>query len=219
MKLVLLPGLNGTDDFLADFSSELDGFELDIIVYPPELTDYDAIFSVVQKRLPKEDFVIVAESFSGPVAGRIADIHPTNLCGVIFVASFLTRPRRLPAFAASFLKVLPIRSGIGLWVADRFTMGRWSQSEFTSSFRSVLSHLPKSTIVKRLKAVQRLPRTSSAHSYPHLYLRPSKDRLIPLRQLENFTNVELIEGPHFLLQARPKQAALAVRTFVSALDT
>jgi pimeloyl-[acyl-carrier protein] methyl ester esterase len=56
---------------------------------------------------------------------------------------------------------------------------------------------------------------------PMLYLRASKDRIVSrsmsevmLRQQPKMKIVE-IEGPHFLLQAKPREAAIAIKTFAA----
>ena len=75
MKLVLLPGLDGTgllfDPLLRILPSH---FSSIVISYPPdEPLGYAELVPYVKSRIPaNEDFVIVAESFSGPLAVEIA---------------------------------------------------------------------------------------------------------------------------------------------------
>ena len=70
-RLVLLPGMDGTGDLFADFVSALpDGFETGIVRYPTEIfLSYSELMPLVQSLAPaSEPFVLVAESFSTPLA-------------------------------------------------------------------------------------------------------------------------------------------------------
>jgi pimeloyl-ACP methyl ester carboxylesterase len=49
-----------------------------------------------------EDYVLLAESFSGPVAIEIAAIHPTNLKALVLSATFVFKPSLFPS-SLSFL--------------------------------------------------------------------------------------------------------------------
>jgi len=59
---------------------------------------------------------------------------------------------------------------------------------------------------------------------PCCYLRASQDRLVPAACSawfeRKFTRCELneIDGPHFLLQTRPMEAAQAIARFMNGLD-
>ena len=58
---------------------------------------------------------------------------------------------------------------------------------------------------------------------PSLYLRASEDRVVPVAASQHISNhlpglkIMSIDAPHFLLQAAPTQAALAVRAFATML--
>ncbi len=82
MKIILLPGLDGTGQMLADFAAVLRReHEVEVIRYGPDQVAYGAIETWLEPRLPREDHVIVAESFSGPLALGIAAGRPRR-CGV-----------------------------------------------------------------------------------------------------------------------------------------
>lgn len=92
MKLVLLPGMDGTGRLFAPLLSRLDDrLEPVVIAYPGhEQLDYDQLHEFVRARLPKgEPFILLGESFSGPVAITLAATAPTGLCGLILCATFM----------------------------------------------------------------------------------------------------------------------------------
>jgi pimeloyl-ACP methyl ester carboxylesterase len=98
MKLVLIPGLDGTGDLFAPFVDALVGVECRIIAYPPDREmNYAEHEAFVREHLPATgDFVLLAESFSGPVGVSIAAAPPANLRGLILCCSFASNP--LPVF-------------------------------------------------------------------------------------------------------------------------
>jgi pimeloyl-ACP methyl ester carboxylesterase len=87
MKLVLLPGMDGTGDLFAPFIEALgDDIKVDVVRYPHEGGQSYAEFTArVLPSLPSEPYVLLAESFSGPIALAVAATAPQNLCGLILL--------------------------------------------------------------------------------------------------------------------------------------
>ena len=90
MRLVVLPGMDGGAELSATFRDAIP-FETEGVAYPPEeLLGYDALEALLRSRLEGVgEHVLVAESFSGPVAVRLAADPPPSLRGLVLVASFL----------------------------------------------------------------------------------------------------------------------------------
>src|SRR6185369_7026468 len=65
-----------------------------VLSYPPEQPlDYPGHLDIVMAALPAdEQFVLLGESFSGPLALMAAARHPKGLRGVILCATFATWP-------------------------------------------------------------------------------------------------------------------------------
>jgi len=85
MTLVLLPGLDGTGDLFADFVSALTpNLDARIVRYPKDrLLSYADLFSFVVSAIPEnQPFVLLAESFSTPLAVRLAATNPASLKGL-----------------------------------------------------------------------------------------------------------------------------------------
>ncbi len=65
MKMVVLPGLDGTGRLSAHFADAMsETSDVTVVTYPDDLTSYKDITEWLQTRLPDEDFVLVAPSFS-----------------------------------------------------------------------------------------------------------------------------------------------------------
>jgi pimeloyl-ACP methyl ester carboxylesterase len=128
MRIVILPGLDGTDLLLARFIELVPvGFTATVMPLPDDpADDYESLSCALASRL--RDYApchLVAESFSGPVGIRIASRHPDIVNGLTLVASFASSPAPLDCEMAAvvvdlpnitalcwpgqFLKVLPFR--------------------------------------------------------------------------------------------------------------
>ena len=82
MKLILLPGLDGTGNLFEPFVAHLpEEFPATIISYPTDQKlNYEQLKNLVIRQLPNDEpFALIAESFSGAIAVLIATEAPPNL--------------------------------------------------------------------------------------------------------------------------------------------
>ena len=220
--LVLLPGMDGTGDLFEPLVSAL-GPEVEVIVvrYPDEPLDYRAHEEVAWSALPKNrPYLVVGESFSGPVAVAIAARQPPGLLGFVLASSFVFRPSSLLALLEPALKFLSLHR-IPMPVVDYFLMGRFASSELRAMYARALTRVSPGTLVARLRAIARVDvRTMfSRVAVPGLYLRATEDRLVSgasarlFESLASRARVVDIVAPHFLFQSNPVAAARAIREF------
>ena len=98
-ELILLPGLDGTGRLFAPLVKALAqcGVSARAIGYPThDALDYVELERRVRAELPEcSAFVLLAESFSGPIALRIGAAPPANLKGLVLSTTFATRPTSL----------------------------------------------------------------------------------------------------------------------------
>jgi pimeloyl-ACP methyl ester carboxylesterase len=225
ISTVLLPGLDGTGLMLSEFAAALGAFtEVKIVRYPHfQPWDYDALLSFVRTQLPDTPHVVIGESFSGPLALRLAQEGQTELRGIILGASFARLD--LP-----FKKAISCLTGI---VSPRivptdilapFLLGRWSTAVHRRRLRSTLTQVSPQVLSVRAKAALAVDQTTGGNiRLPVLYLRASEDRLIPksatnvIAALAPRIEIREIAAPHFLFQAAPMECAAAVRTFYEAM--
>jgi pimeloyl-[acyl-carrier protein] methyl ester esterase len=81
-------------------------FTLRIITYPKhEILGYEGLEKHIQPLIASERFVLLGESFSGPLAISIAAKRPPGLCGVILCCSFARNPRPNLAFLKGLLSL------------------------------------------------------------------------------------------------------------------
>ena len=223
LHLVLLPGMDGTGELFAPLLAELP-LELPVTVvrYPDRAATYADHADVARAELPRDQpFVLLAESFSGPVAVRLAAEARSNLRGLILCASFLTCPNLLlralrPLTPIASPKLLPG------FVASHSLLGGFATPRLRAAHARALSHVSSRTLTARLRAMADVDVRADVRGLdrPALYLRGTRDRIVRARFGEEFVATARhgrlvdVDAPHFLLQARPREAAAAILGFL-----
>ncbi|KAF0804272.1 hypothetical protein A6D6_03194 [Alcanivorax xiamenensis] len=214
MKLMLLPGMDGTGLLFRDLLTHLTSLECEVIPLPDSgRQDIERLSDHIAGQLPDSDYMLLAESFSGKIAERLLLREDPNLKAVIFVASFLSRPGRLlPGLAAA----LPVKSLLALPASSLgirwFLMGRDASDDAIARFKQTVSTVPGKVLGERLRQIAGMRFEGHQFTVPALYLRPRDDVLVR-NATEEFQaafadlNIVELEGPHFILQARPEQCA------------
>lgn len=227
MKIVLLPGMDGTGNLFEAVLSELAMTDVVILSLPSEgAQSYEALSSSLVDSLPEEEFIIVAESFSGGIAACLSNGEVTNLKAVVFVASFLSAPKKVIAYIAS---ILPIRQFTKLpffnLVCRYLFLGQEATDSDIAKFKRTVLSVPSDTLSSRLKVIASSKYSGFKSSLPAVYIGASHDMLVSASKRNDFkeayqqiTFVEL-EGPHFLLQANPKNGAAAIVEAVRLLTS
>ena len=228
--VVLLPGLDGTGTLFRPFVAHLPPELRPVVVaYPTDQPlGYDDLLPLVLEALPTSaPFVLLGESFSGPLALMAAARSPTGLRGVILCASFVRNP--LPTGAA-FLRHL-VR-GVCFRVAPEFVrnwalLGGYATPELRRLSAEAIDAVSPQVLAHRVRAVLKVDvhRQLEACDVPVLYLRGIHDRVVGRRNGDEViarapsADIAEIAAPHFVLQAQPAAAAVAVSKFVAALPS
>lgn len=220
LRAIVLPGLDGRPDLRAEFAAALaPEFDATVLALPddPEL-DYDALVQWARARLPSgEPFLLVAESFSGPIAIQLAAQRPPGLIGVVLAATFARTPRRGLKALYTLSRWLPLQR---LAAPLMFLMmGRWATPEWKRRLRQALLQMDARVLRQRLLACARIDVAAQVADVecPILYLQASHDRLVPRSGWETIRDHSHnavcigLEGPHMLLEACPTECAEAVK--------
>ena len=225
MKLVLLPGMDGTGDLFLPLIQELGQFDKQIIPLPESgKQDYTTLSKYVSDKLPNKDFFLIAESFSGPIAAILAKENNPYLKGIIFVATFLSPPNR---YLLTLAKALPLklfsRSLLARPCLRLLLFGKGAHSQALTLFQKTVKALPSKIIKSRIGAIQSLSFSGKQVTLPVAYISGSSDRLVEkekaLEFRKHFSNITIkaIDGPHFLLQTHPKQCAEVISELIQTL--
>ncbi len=216
MKVVLLPGLDGTGVLFEPFIEALP-YTIDplIISYPPNAKlSYEELTELVMSQLPEEKFILVAESFSGHIAYQIALRKLENLQSVIFVATFLGNPRPFLLGLSSLLPNNLICSAlIPNFIAKAFLFGLAANKQMIDLFKQSINQVSPHVLSYRLQEVSKLQKSHQPCEVRATYIQATDDKLVPEGCLEGFKkvfnniNVFPVEGSHFVLQANPLACA------------
>jgi pimeloyl-ACP methyl ester carboxylesterase len=224
VSLVLLPGLDGTGSLFRPLLSVLpDEIEPIVVSYPAQrFLDYSALRDLALQHVPVgRPFVLLGESFSGPVAVLAAAARPNGLIGVILCASFVSTPRPWAKLGLPLLQLVSIH--VAAQTVGRYlVLGRFNAAGVVDSMLAALASVPNKVLRARLTAAANVDVSAElgAIDVPSLYLQASEDLVVPKEAAEAFSrastrgNVEVVTGPHFLLQCMPSDAAKSIVRFV-----
>lgn len=224
--LVLLPGMDGTGTLFANFIAAYKDDTL-VISYPTDLPlGYNELEQHILTLLPKDKtFILVGESFSGPLAISLAAKKLPLLRGLVLVCTFVTFPgphsgRRL----FSILKRVPFwRAPLAL--SASLLGGRFITPSIRQQLALALKSVAPAAWQARVQALLTVDVSSALRelTLPILYLRATKDRVVfhsaseRILSLNGRVAIVDVEAPHLLLQTQPQQAAAAVRAFVESV--
>lgn len=225
MRLVLLPGMDGSGELFAGFIAALPSWlSTQVLRYPGDAQlSYDQLREIVQPQLPDSPFLLLAESFSSPLAIRIAATALPSLRGVIICAGFVESPVRglrgkLLYWVAPALFRLPLMN----FPIRRWLLGEEASPELVRSVRAAIGSSRPNVLAGRLRAVVTCRGAKELRTVrvPILYVAATEDRLIGERGLEQFqrvkpnTTVARIRGPHLILQSNPGDSVSAITSFI-----
>ncbi|WP_374568789.1 alpha/beta fold hydrolase [Ideonella sp.] len=229
LHLVLLPGMDGTGDLFAPLIEALgDAFTLQVVRYPVDRpANYDELASLVRALLPRDrPYLLLGESFSGPIAVTLAAQAPAGLRGLMLCCSFVRNPHPWAAWLRPLARVVPLKA-MPVRSLAWFLLGRASSARWRSALAQTLAQVSPATMRARLQAVLTVDVSAAwaRVTVPTLCLRAAQDRVVPaaasrlVTALRPTTQVVELTGPHFLLQVAPDEAARAIRAFVRSLSS
>ena len=239
VQLILMPGMDGTGELFAPLQAELarvaPQVDVHVLRYPADLADYADLLAFATRTLQQNDltgkpFILLGESFSGPLAIRLAATRPAGLAGLVLCCTFATAPRAglavLASLAAPGLRSLPqslLSNAVSARMAQLALFGAWRTPQRSALLGAALAQLPARTLAARLQSVAHCDELRSLASLqcPTLLLRASADRLVPqsatarIQAAVPHAQTHTIAGPHALLQSNPQACAQALASFAS----
>jgi pimeloyl-ACP methyl ester carboxylesterase len=226
LTLVLLPGMDGTGIFFEDFAAMAQPeFGPIVVRYPDDPTrGYDGLESVARAALPRDQpFLILGESFSGPIAISIAASQPPGLVGVILCVTFARNPHPLLPLTTAILKPFPpVR--LPSFIQHRNLFGKYDSPRLRAKLRGVRTVVSQKTLKARLEAVASVDVSERLRcvSVPTLDLRATDDRVVSraagdhIRKILPQVEIAELDAPHLMLQTVPHQSLAAVRRFIAS---
>lgn len=228
-KLVLLPGMHGTGELFADFVRALPaGFAAQVVEYPNDISlSYAELLELVRALIPAEPYVIVAESFSTPLAIQFAATNPPNLKGVVLCAGFATSPvRRLLRWLAPYLAPVLAYFPVNEFGARLMLFGSTAPEDLNERIRTAIASGRPKVLMDRVKAVVACNVLGELREIklPMLFMQAKHDGLVNAICLKEILAVKpgievvVLDGSHMLLQQMPRRTAEIVADFVRRLS-
>jgi pimeloyl-ACP methyl ester carboxylesterase len=223
--LVLLPGMDGTGDLFAPLLEKIPTtIKVRVIRYPSdsaagyrELTDY------VRQQLPQDgDYVLLGESFSGPVAIALAAQALPGMRGLVLGCTFASNPQPCLRIYTMLMRMMPMSMATSA-LTMRVLLQRYATDAACAMLRRAIRSVPKATLLARMREIATVDMREqfACIKLPILYLRARDDMLIPtrislqLQRLQPSMAIAEIDGPHFLLQTQAVATATAITRFIS----
>jgi pimeloyl-ACP methyl ester carboxylesterase len=226
--LILLPGMDGTGSLFAPFIAALDRNQpVRVVTYPThEPLGYEALLLIARAALPEDGpFILLGESFSGPIAITLAAERPAQLRGLVLCCTFVRNPRPLLGGLRTLMGLLSFGPP-PIGALSFALLGRFTTAALRTALARAIASVSPATLRARLRAVIGVDVSAQLRqvAVPCLYLRGAHDRLVPAsaaRQVAGLrptTQVMTIDAPHCLLQAVPDAAASAVAAFAGQVE-
>jgi pimeloyl-[acyl-carrier protein] methyl ester esterase len=220
--------MDGTGTLFDSFARELaKRFVVTIVRYPgDQALTFFALAELVQRSIPTSaPYVLIAESFSTPVAILCAARLDPNLRGLVLCAGFPRSP--VPEWVAPLAALLRPVFSVPLpeTIAKQLLLGSTYQSSLLTEVRNAIAAVNAGVLSQRLQMIARcdVRRELRATSVPLLYIRGTEDRLVGMRSYEDIrgerpdTFLAEIKAPHLVFQREPEEAAEKVGAFVQLL--
>ncbi len=223
MHVVLLPGMDGTGLLFGPLIKELnEDAEVRVIRYSADKElSYGELSEYVRGKLPaREEFILVAESYSGPIGYLIASDPPANLSAVVFVATFIDPPNRLMPVISRIPFSILLKLPIPMCMIKHFLLGKDIDAHVIDLFRMSMKMTSSRLLAYRIKEMARLKGGEQPIHLPCTYISANGDKLVSRRHAEAFRRLapqlESVEisGPHFILQVRPRQCAEVINKYI-----
>jgi pimeloyl-ACP methyl ester carboxylesterase len=230
MTWIFLPGMDGAGDLVAPVTKELPRDDVCIVArYPRARVCSSAeLVSIAREALPDfEDYVLVAESFSGQFALEIASRRPKRLRALILVASFAISP--IPLFLKPLMYLigpLAMRISPPAVFTRRFLSGSHSSPEQIAVVREAVNSAKPAVLASRLKMVLRCNAAELlGHiNVPTLVIGAENDRFVPRKVTEQLSagipgaRLEWIDAPHLAMLTKARAVADVMQQFVRGVE-
>jgi len=176
--------MDGTGKLFEKFAQTLDAtYQIEIVRYPvDQCLSYLELEGLVQAAFPLTgSFVVIAESFSSPLAVLCAARRPSNLKGLVLCAGFVSAPvRGWRNFLCHYFAPLGFVKSLPDFIAIFFLVGLNAPTSLLAAVRSAISSVKPEVLVDRVHTTLMCDVRSELLkvTVPILYLRAKQDRLI-----------------------------------------
>jgi pimeloyl-ACP methyl ester carboxylesterase len=226
LPTLLLPGLDGSGRLFAPLlEAGPRGLAPRVVPLPADAPrSYDQYLAALRPALPRRgSWALLAESFSGPLAVRLAAERPRGLVALVLVATFLHRPLQpwlaplAPLVGRAMFTFPLLPPAIRLLLA-----GADAPDAVVKAIQEATAAVPAAVLARRSREALAVDVRAAlaATGVPLLFLGPAGDRLIRTDVNEDVlaarpdAETALVDGPHTILQVRPHACLARLEPFL-----
>jgi pimeloyl-[acyl-carrier protein] methyl ester esterase len=230
MRLVLLPGLDGTGVLFRPLLSQLPREIVPLVIsYPPtERLGYNELLEIICNKLPEQEpFVVLGESFSGPLAIKVAARQPAGLRGVILVGTFVRNPLGTEWNWLRHITFDWMFRGSSIISRTKMLVGGYGTRELIQLQREALEPVAPTVLAHRIREVLQVDARDELQkcAVSILDIRGNKDEVVwqknacEIRTLRADVRRVNFDAPHLILQTKPVECAREIEWFVRVVCT
>jgi pimeloyl-ACP methyl ester carboxylesterase len=224
LTLVLLPGIDGTGQLFENLLAALPLEIKSIVVrYPTaSVLSYEELITLADMQIPKNiPYVLLGESFSGPIAIALAARAGEQLKAVILCCNFAVNPRPILSTWSFLVPSMKVVDKL-LHMLSMLLMSGFKNESVYELLKTTLPNISPEMMRARLDAVIGVNCLAELAklNLPILYLKGKHDHLVPasayktiVKFAKHLTLVE-IDAPHLLLQIATKEAVEKIHIFL-----
>lgn len=221
-RFIILPGLHGTTSLLNEFvATGPVNAQVEAVALPMERLSYAELAERLAASLRLDSSsVLVAESFSGPLAILLAERH--RIGALVLCNTFAKHP--YPSLLAALPHKLFARIAPPAAVIRHYIVGPAASDTLVARVRAAVQSVPPDILAFRARAALTFDVTANlaACKLPMLYLRSIDDTLVrdgSVRHIMRSATVPVaitrIRGPHLVLTTAPDECWRAIAEFMS----
>jgi len=235
---ILLPGLHGTQDLYPPLINEIKKLSSNELLpptfqsvnYPTTITqNYPKLLEWLAQETgianSSRHIIIIAESFSCPLALSLAARYPTKIKATIIAAGFCTSPvNKLLSSIPSWLVRLPFLFSPPRALLRYLLLDHSTSNHELKELKTLLRRIPSSIISERLESVLTLRPATHFIQSPLLLLQATRDAIInentqlAISQAYPKATVQWIDSPHLVLQTKPESSAKSIIEFLANIN-
>jgi len=189
-------------------------------------TSYTQFLRTVESATPECPFLLIAESYSTPLAISYAATRPKNLKALVLCGGFASSPvSGLRWLAAQLLRPFLFHLPLTDRTIERYLLDENADPALKAELRAALATVKPSVLAARLGEILSCDVRADLTriDVPSLYIQAENDCLVSPNSLAEILLhkpdliVASIPGPHLLFQREPARTAKAIEDFVHQL--
>jgi pimeloyl-ACP methyl ester carboxylesterase len=227
--LVLLPGLDGTGSLFGPLLAHLPEHLVPVVVkYPTDkVLYYEQLFPYIREVMPwDQPFILLAESFSGPMAIKFAAEQPENVHALVLASCFFSKIEAPPASWTSFFtKEKWFERATPDSAMKQLVTGGICEPSLRRAIKEAIHTVKPEVLAHRVRLMFETDFSAALKELraPLLCLAGTQDKLAAPQAIQNLLAAKensacvTFETSHLVLQTHPKEALQAIVDFVEKL--